>query len=166
MNARTKRKVSILLLTVLAAMGIMAFSIISQHREIKKQVDISIMEEEKPKKVISLNTYISTDTNFENAYILGDKGTLYVLCCDSENYYAQLWHPEFWKGIKVVDLCAGNKTDSYVLALDEKGTVYIWDKEYRSKELGWEKKDDWHIQRMENIPEVAQIFSGYDVVSF
>jgi len=158
----TYRKVRILSLIVLTAMGIMAFNIISQHKDIKRQVDISIMEEEKPKKLISLNTYISTDANFENAYILGDKGNLYVLCCDSENYYAELWHPEFWKGIKVVDLCAGDKTDSYAMALDEKGSVYIWGKECLSKGSELEKRNDWQIQRMENIPEVAQIFSGYD----
>lgn len=162
MNAQKKRRVSIISLILLTAIGILIISTIPKNREVKRPIDISIMEEEKPQKVISLNRYITTDANPENAYILGDKGNIYVLCCDSENYYAELWHPEFWEGIKVVDLCAGNKTDSYALALDEEGNVYIWDKEYQSKEEAWEKKDDWHIQRMENIPKTAEIFSGYN----
>lgn len=163
MNAQIVKDFSIIAMLLRVALCILIILIIPRNSEIKEEVDISVMGEEMPKEVISLNPYIPTDEVTEIVYILGDKGNIYELYSDSKGYHAKPWHPEFWAGIKIVDLCAGERLgpNAYVLALDEAGNVYIWNKEYESKGLEWGKKTDWHIQRMENIPEVAEIYAGY-----
>lgn len=158
MNVQIDKECSVIVMLLRFILCILIILFIPRNSEIKKEVDISIMGEEIPTKIVSLNLNLSTRENPEIAYILGDRGNIYVLCCDLGNYYVELWHPEFWKNIKVIDL---ESTYLYIMALDEEGNVYIWDKEYDSKELVWDKKSDWYIQWMANIPEVAEIFAGY-----
>lgn len=62
----------------------------------KELIDTSIMGEEVPVKIVTLNAYMTSSENYEVAYLLGDRGNLYVLCYDTEKFYVDLWHPEFW----------------------------------------------------------------------
>lgn len=134
----------------------------------KELIDTSIMGEEVPVKIITLNSYMTSNENYEIAYLLGDKGNLYVLCYDLEKFYVDLWHPEFWKDIEVVDICA-ERPWLYAAALDKDGNVYVWEKEYLLGESGTEietnKRENWEIQQVENIPIVTEIYATYDQFS-
>lgn len=131
----------------------------------EEMIDSSIMGEEVPIKIVTLNSSVSFHVNYEMAYILGDKGNLYVLCCDSEKLYVDVWHPEFWKDIEIVDICA-ERPWSHAVALDKEGNVYVWEKEYLIKKEGdtgieINKRENWEIQKMENIPKVKEIYAIY-----
>lgn len=135
----------------------------------KDSVDISIMGEEAPVKIITLNSYITAEENPEIAYLLGDKGNLYVLCCDTKGYFVDLWHPKFWKDIEIVDICA-ERPGLYAAALDSEGRVYIWDKEYAVEYVAGEiepekiiyKREDWKIYQLEDELNVKEIYSAHD----
>ena len=121
-----------------------------------KRVDASAMGEEVPVKAVRL----TGDEPF--AYLLSDAGNVYVMCHCDEKYYVELWHPEFWNGIRIVDLY----TSSYytnMLALDQDGNIYMWDSEYERgrSTTSYVKKENWKIQRIENIPKVSKIFTAY-----
>lgn len=171
MNVRIKKKIRVIIILILTVICILIIIINSRDVEIKKEVDISAMGEEIPIKVISLNSNIHTYESHEIAYILGDRGNLYVLRRNSDNYYVERWHMEFWENIRVVDLCAEGKNDTYALALDREGNVYIWDKEYLVKEKKqneywqtvnvWDKKENWQIRQLEGIPKMSEIFATY-----
>lgn len=174
MDVQIKRKTGkklILVLVLIVLVICIRILITTRKDEVRREVDTSIMGDEIPVKVISLNSCIHTNVNAEIAYILGDKGNIYVLCCDSKDYYVELWHPEFWADIEVDDLCAEGKKYSYALALDREGNVYVWDKEYLVKNtefseyqkngLEWDKQEDWGIQRLEGIPKISGIFAAY-----
>lgn len=132
----------------------------------KEQIDTSMMGEEVPVKIITLNDSMASGENYEIAYLLGDKGNLYVLCHDTEKYYVDLWNPEFWKNIEVVDICAQRRW-TYAAALDKEGNVYVWKKEYLSSESGEAetatvKRENWEIQKLGNIPKVNEIYATHD----
>lgn len=139
------------------------------HKLKEEMIDTSVMGEEVPIKIVTLNSYMTSNVNYETAYILGDKGNLYVLCYDAERYYVDLWHPEFWKDIEIVDICA-ERPRLYAAALDKDGNVYIWRKEYLLGEGETEieietktnKRENWEIQRLENIPKVMEIYATHD----
>lgn len=120
-----------------------------------KRVDKSVMGDEIPVKIVKFDA----DSGL---YLLSDAGNIYVLCHSDGNYYLELWHPEFWKGIKIVDLCTSTHYAN-ILALDSEGNIYRWDNEYeRDTSTGLRvKKEDWSIQRIENIPKVSEIFTAY-----
>ena len=132
----------------------------------EEMIDASVMGEEVPIKIVTLNSSVTFHVNYEIAYILGDKGNLYVLCYDTEKFYVDLWHPEFWKGIEIVDICA-ERPWSYASALDKEGNVYVWEKEYLFKEEGdieieTYRRENWEIKQMENIPKVQKIYATHD----
>lgn len=120
-----------------------------------KRVDKSVMGDEIPVKIVKFDA----DSGL---YLLSDAGNIYVLCHSDGNYYLELWHPEFWKGIKIVDLCTSTYYTN-ILALDQEGNIYRWDNEYkRDKSTGSSvEKEDWSIQRIENIPKIREIFTAY-----
>ncbi|MDE6387204.1 MAG: hypothetical protein K2L82_05260 [Lachnospiraceae bacterium] len=128
-----------------------------------KKVDTSNMCDEIPVKLVSLNPYIPTNENFEIAYVLGDKGNIYVLRCIDGKYDVDLWQPEFWDSVEITDLCVGYLM-SYALAIDKNGWIYIWDKEYEvgSRTTIESKKEEWNIKRLDNIPKVSDIFATYN----
>lgn len=159
MNAQTKKNLSIvvIIITVLLVIenAVPAIKI--------KNVDISNMCDEIPVKIVSLNPYISTNENFEIAYILSDKGNIYVLRCIEGKYDVDLWQSEFWDGVEIIDLCAGYLM-SYVLAIDNEGQIYIWNKEYASgiRTTVESKKEQWSIKCLDSIPKVSDIFAAYN----
>lgn len=167
MNTQAKRKIiPIMIIIVILIIMICIWEAMKTQvpEPIKEQIDTSVMGEEAPEKIITLNPGM---TSYEIAYLLGDKGNLYVLCHDAEKYYVDLWHPEFWKDIEIADICA-ERPRTYAAALDKDGNVYIWKKEYLlSEESGYiengiNKKEDWQIQKLENIPKVNEIYAVYN----
>ncbi|MCM1388498.1 MAG: hypothetical protein NC231_14305 [Bacillus sp. (in: Bacteria)] len=158
MSARADKKRSVLSTLLMIAAGILAvgicgflfvYGIPEPYIPRKEPIDTSAMGEETPLKIVTLNANISdisSDENYEIAYLLGNKGNLYVLCRDAEEYYVTLWHPEFWKDVEVVDICAESSCN-YAAALDRNGNVYVWEKE--------------KISRLENIPKVTEIYAAY-----
>ena len=52
----------------------------------EEMIDTSVMGEEVPIKIVTLNSSVTFHVNYEIAYILGDKGNLYVLCYDAEKF--------------------------------------------------------------------------------
>ncbi|MCM1253960.1 MAG: hypothetical protein NC321_14170 [Clostridium sp.] len=182
MNVRTDKKRSVLLTLLMIAIGIAAlgiggfwcvYGIPKPYIPRKEPIDTSAMGEETPLKIVTLNANISdisSDEDYEIAYLLGDKGNLYALCHDAEKYYVALWHPEFWKDIEIVDICAESSCN-YAAALDRNGNVYVWEKEYL-KESQYEegeievqikinKRENWKIWQLENIPKVTEIYAVY-----
>ncbi|MCH5264070.1 MAG: hypothetical protein J1F42_14270 [Lachnospiraceae bacterium] len=159
MNVRMKRLLSIVLIVAVVIL-VAEYAAPTTRR---KRIDISNMRGEAPVKIISLNTYISTNDNHELAYILGENGSIYVLRCIDGKYDVDLWQPEFWDGIKITDLCM-NYPMMYALAMDEDGQLYIWNKEYgydpyTADEI---KKEQWNISRIDGIPKVTDVFAAYN----
>ena len=159
MNVRTKRLLSVGFIS--AVVLLIAVNAVPAARI--KSIDTSNMHGEAPVKITSLNGHISAEDNDELAYILGDSGNIYVLCCIDGKYDVDLWQPEFWDGIKISDLCA-NYPMMYALAMDEDGQLYLWDKEYgydfyTAEEI---KKEQWNISRIDDIPKVTDIFAAYN----
>lgn len=120
-----------------------------------KRVEKSVMGDEMPVKIVKFDVG-------SGRYLLSDAGNIYVLCHSDGKYYLELWHPEFWKGIRIVDLCTSRHYTN-ILALDSEGNIYRWDNEYEWDESSGlrVKKEDWSIQRVENIPKVSEIFTAY-----
>lgn len=132
--------------------------IANTHLKIEtKRVDISAMGDEVPVKVVKLS-----GAGSGSVYLLSNAGNIYSLCYSDEKYYVELWHPEFWNGIRIVDLCTSRHYTN-ILALDSEGNIYRWDMEdERDESTGLSvKKEDWSIQRVENIPKVREIFTAY-----
>ena len=168
MNAQAEVKCSVIITFIKIAICIWGLWVIiarpQPYKPRKEPIDISAMGEEVPIKIITLNRNMTSYENYEIAYLLSNKGNLYVLCCDTEKYYVALWHPEFWKDIEVVDICA-ERPSLYASALDKEGNVYIWEKEYLPREEGAEienKRENWKIQQLENIPKVTKIYATHD----
>lgn len=165
MDAKIKKIILIMLMIILViCIWTMMKPQIYEPR--KELIDTSIMGEEVPIKIITLNRTMTSRENYEIAYLLGDNGNLYVLCNDTEKYYVDLWQPEFWKNIGIVDICA-ERPWSYAAALDKEGNVYVWKKEYLSGESGeteieTKKREDWKIQKLGNIPKVSEIYATHD----
>lgn len=159
MNVRIKRALSVSLIGIITLLVIV--NAVSTTKI--KSVDTSNMCGEMPIKIISLNPYIPTNENYEIAYILGDRGNIYVLRCIDDKYDVELWQPRFWDGIKITDLCAGYLM-SYALAIDNEGKIYIWDKEYASgtRTTVESKKEQWSIKCLDGIPKVSDIFATYN----
>lgn len=159
MNTRTKRLVSVVI--IVAAVLLIAVNAVPTTR--RKRIDTSNMRGEVPVKIISLNGHISTEDNYELAYILGDSGNIYELRCIEGKYDVDLWQPEFWDGIRITDLCM-NYPMMYALAMDEDGQLYIWNKEYGYDPYTAEqiRKEQWNISRIGDIPKVTAIFAAYN----
>lgn len=170
MRAKTKEKfIPRLILIIMIILFVSCVWIVMKPESSEPwevRIDTSNMGEEVPVKIVTLNSYVTFNENYEMAYILGDKGNLYVLCYDGEKLYVDLWHPEFWKDIEIVDICA-ERPWLYAAALDKEGNIYVWEKEYLFKEKGdieieTNKRENWKIQKMENIPKVKEIYATHD----
>ncbi len=173
MNIHAKAKFNVILILIMIVICILGFWLVigipQPYKPRKEPIDTSAMGEEVPVKIITLNSYMKSGVNYEVAYLLGDKGNLYVLCYDTEKYYVELWHPEFWKDIEVVDICAESPW-LYASALDKEGNVYIWKKEYllgegeteEEIETKTNKRENWKIQQLKNIPKVMKIYATHD----
>lgn len=176
MNTHAKVKFSVILILIMIVICILGFWLVigipQPYKPRKEPIDTSAMGEEVPVKIVTLNSNMATNgsyKNYEIAYLLGDKGNLYVLCYDAEKYYVELWHPEFWKDIEVVDICA-ERPYWYASALDKEGNVYIWKKEYllgegeteEEIETKTNKRENWKIQQLNNIPKVTKIYATHD----
>lgn len=147
-----KRRVSSVIILMVALL------IVIENTNLKtetKRVNTSAMDGAIPVKVVRL-------TDGGPAYLLGDEGNIYMLRYLDGEYDVELWHPEFWNGIRIVDLCTSTYY-THMLALDQDGNIYLWDKEYeQDKSTGLSvPKSDWSIQRIENIPKVSEIFTAY-----
>lgn len=173
MNTHAKAKFNVILILIMIVICILGLWLViarpQPYKPRKEPVDTSAMGEEVPVKIITLNKYTTSSVNYEVAYLLGDKGNLYVLCYDTEKYYVELWHPEFWKDIEVVDICA-ERPWLYASALDKEGNVYIWKKEYllgegeteEEIETKTNKRENWKIQQLKNIPKATKIYATHD----
>ena len=159
MNAQMKKILSIVVIVTV----VILVTINAVPATKTRNVDTSNMCDEIPVKIVSLNPYIPTNDNYEIAYVLGDKGNIYVLRCIDGKYDVDFWQPEFWDGVEITDLCAGYLM-SYVLAIDKNGGIYIWDKEYGpgARTTIESKKEEWNIKRLDSIPKVSDIFAAYN----
>ena len=166
MRSKTKKRLVLIIIIIILIIFVRISLKPQADVPRKEQIDISVMGEEEPVKIITLNGSMTSGENYEIAYLLGDKGNLYVLCHDTEKYYVNLWNPEFWKNIEVVDICAQRRW-AYAAALDTEWNVYVWKKEYLSGESGeteieTKKREDWEIQKLGNIPKVNEIYATYN----
>lgn len=80
MNVRILRNSIIITIIVVLILCIWVVMKPRVYEPKKESIDTSIMGEEVPVKIITLNSYMTSGVNHEIAYLLGDKGNLYVLC--------------------------------------------------------------------------------------